>query len=192
MICFSPHARLATASTPRASPAARRACSGSERSRRTSTLRPDGCRFRPRVTSRCERARVLPARRSRAIDYVASFGGPADPQGQPEHGSLSEGKSLFALNCAGCHRSSRAAAIVTGGVAPPLSGATTQQIGEAIRVGPYLMPRFSPGSSSTRHRLDRALRHSTQPSRRPRRLGHRAHRPDTRGHGRMAARAARC
>jgi ubiquinol-cytochrome c reductase cytochrome c subunit len=32
---------------------------------------------------------------------------------------------------------------LTGGVAPPLEDATPRQVAEAIRIGPYLMPRFS-------------------------------------------------
>jgi ubiquinol-cytochrome c reductase cytochrome c subunit len=36
-----------------------------------------------------------------------------------------------------------AGGIAPGLVAPPLNDATPRQIGEAIRVGPYLMPRFS-------------------------------------------------
>jgi ubiquinol-cytochrome c reductase cytochrome c subunit len=33
--------------------------------------------------------------------------------------------------------------LVTGARVPPLDKATTTQIAEAVRIGPYLMPRFS-------------------------------------------------
>ena len=37
---------------------------------------------------------------------------------------------------------------LTGGVAPPLKSATAVQIAEAVRIGPYLMPRFSENALS--------------------------------------------
>ena len=94
------------------------------------------------------------------IAYVASFGGPAIPDGQcRETARSSKGQSLFALNCAGCHTIQGAGGIVTGAVVPSLNVATPRQIAEAIRIGPYVMPRFGPGRAvETRYRLDRALR----------------------------------
>jgi ubiquinol-cytochrome c reductase cytochrome c subunit len=82
------------------------------------------------------------------IAYVASFGGPPVPQVRPGAGSLSEGLSLFSLDCAGCHTIQGQGGIVTGAIAPSLSMATPDQVGEAIRVGPYVMPRFGPGEIS--------------------------------------------
>jgi ubiquinol-cytochrome c reductase cytochrome c subunit len=62
----------------------------------------------------------------------------------PELGDVARGRSLFADACSGCHQ-----IVAKGGVdpeitAPPLDDATPRQIAEAIRVGPYLMPRFGP------------------------------------------------
>ena len=51
--------------------------------------------------------------------------------------------TLFTRHCAGCHQINAEGGYVTGAVAPPLDQATAVQIAEAIRVGPYLMPRFS-------------------------------------------------
>ena len=82
------------------------------------------------------------------IDYVASFGGPAIPTVTPRQGSLSKGQSLFALNCAGCHTIQGSGGIVTGAVVPSLNVATPRQIAEAIRIGPYVMPRFGAGELS--------------------------------------------
>jgi ubiquinol-cytochrome c reductase cytochrome c subunit len=98
-------------------------------------------------------ARVQP-RRSRVlfsdreiralVAYVASLGpGPGIPQPHPERGSVAEGLTLFTRHCAGCHQINAEGGYVTGAVAPPLGDATTVQIAEAIRLGPYLMPRFS-------------------------------------------------
>ena len=78
------------------------------------------------------------------VAYVASLGkGPKVPDPHPERGSLSDGEALFTQHCAGCHQIVAAGGYLTGGVAPPLADATQRQVAEAIRIGPYLMPRFS-------------------------------------------------
>ena len=78
------------------------------------------------------------------ITYVASLGhGPRVPQPHPERGSLSEGQHLFASNCAGCHQIMARGGYVTHAVPPPLGQATATEIAEAVRIGPYVMPRFS-------------------------------------------------
>jgi ubiquinol-cytochrome c reductase cytochrome c subunit len=82
------------------------------------------------------------------VAYVGSFGGPAIPTVQPAAGSLQRGQSLFALDCAGCHTIQAQGGIVTGAVAPSLEPATPRQIAEAIRIGPYVMPRFGAGELS--------------------------------------------
>ena len=78
------------------------------------------------------------------VAYVASFGtGPAIPQPQPENGNVAAGLRLFTQHCAGCHQVVGEGGFLTGGVAPSLKDATPVQIAEAVRAGPYLMPRFS-------------------------------------------------
>ena len=60
--------------------------------------------------------------------------------------TLSEGNSLFLLNCAQCHAASGAGGMLSHGyVVPSVRGATPTQIAEAIRVGPRPMPNFGPG-----------------------------------------------
>jgi ubiquinol-cytochrome c reductase cytochrome c subunit len=80
-----------------------------------------------------------------ALDaYVGSLGeGPAIPTVDPRQGSSSEGMEMFTESCAGCHGIGGKGGVAIGGYAPPLGEATPTQVGEAIRVGPYLMPRFS-------------------------------------------------
>jgi ubiquinol-cytochrome c reductase cytochrome c subunit len=51
---------------------------------------------------------------------------------------------LFTDHCAGCHQVVAQGGYLTGGIAPPLGEATPTQVAQAIRIGPYLMPRFSP------------------------------------------------
>ena len=78
------------------------------------------------------------------IAYVASLGnGPKVPKPHPERGSLSEGLHLFTDHCAGCHQVAAEGGYVTGALPPPLKEATATQIAQAIRIGPYVMPRFS-------------------------------------------------
>jgi ubiquinol-cytochrome c reductase cytochrome c subunit len=92
------------------------------------------------------------------IAYVASLGGPPVPAPRPERGSLSDGLRLFTENCAGCHQIAAEGGIVTGAVAPPLEDATAVQIAEAVRIGPYVMPRFSKKSLDDRE-LDSVIRY---------------------------------
>jgi ubiquinol-cytochrome c reductase cytochrome c subunit len=77
------------------------------------------------------------------VAYVGSLGGPAVPVVDPAAGSLAAGRQAFTEHCAGCHQELARGGIVIGGVAPALQDATPVQIAEAVRVGPYLMPRFS-------------------------------------------------
>jgi ubiquinol-cytochrome c reductase cytochrome c subunit len=77
------------------------------------------------------------------VAYVGSLGGPPIPTVRPEQGSVKEGFRLFSEVCAGCHQVVAEGGVVDGASAPPLHDATATQIGEAIRVGPYVMPRFS-------------------------------------------------
>jgi ubiquinol-cytochrome c reductase cytochrome c subunit len=83
--------------------------------------------------------------------YVASLGrGPAIPTPSPSRGSVSRGLHLFTQHCAGCHQIVAEGGYVTGAVAPSLDSATDVQIAEAVRIGPYLMPRFSKQAISSR------------------------------------------
>jgi ubiquinol-cytochrome c reductase cytochrome c subunit len=83
------------------------------------------------------------------VAYVGAFGGPPIPVVDPTQGNVAHGFQEFALNCAGCHQIEAAGGIVTGGVAPPLNRATAVQVVEALRTGPFLMPRFTPRQLST-------------------------------------------
>jgi ubiquinol-cytochrome c reductase cytochrome c subunit len=78
------------------------------------------------------------------VAYVASLGsGPDIPHPDPHAGSNSQGLDLFTKHCAGCHQIVGRGGFVTGAMVPPLQSATPTEIAEAVRVGPYLMPRFS-------------------------------------------------
>jgi ubiquinol-cytochrome c reductase cytochrome c subunit len=85
------------------------------------------------------------------VAYVASLGpGPPVPTPHPGRGSVSEGQTLFAQHCAGCHQIAAEGGYLPGAVAPQLLHATQVQIAEAVRIGPYVMPTFSRGQLSDR------------------------------------------
>jgi ubiquinol-cytochrome c reductase cytochrome c subunit len=85
------------------------------------------------------------------VSYVASFGkGPPVPTPHPERGDVSAGLSLFTEHCAGCHQIVAEGGYLTNAVAPPLHKATPVQIAEAVRIGPYLMPKFQKSQISDR------------------------------------------
>jgi ubiquinol-cytochrome c reductase cytochrome c subunit len=83
------------------------------------------------------------------VSYVASLGaGPGIPHPNPSAGGIAQGLHQFTEHCAGCHQEVARGGYVTGARVPPLQTVTPTQIAEAVRVGPYLMPRFSTGQIS--------------------------------------------
>ena len=92
------------------------------------------------------------------VAYIATFGGPPIPAPDPSRGSLSKGLSLFTEHCAGCHQIVAQGGYVTGALPPALVEATPRQVAEAVRIGPYVMPRFSKRAISDRQ-LDSIVRY---------------------------------
>ncbi|MCL5047212.1 MAG: c-type cytochrome [Firmicutes bacterium] len=81
-------------------------------------------------------------------DYVASLSRGGIPILYPnlKGASVTEGFSIFALNCAPCHTITGAGDALSNGLyAPPLHGLTSTQVAEAVRSGPNNMPVFSTG-----------------------------------------------
>jgi ubiquinol-cytochrome c reductase cytochrome c subunit len=101
----------------------------------------------------------LGQRQIRALTaYVASFGGPPIPKPKPENGDVSKGLELFTEHCAGCHQVVGQGGVVTGALPPSLVNATPLQVAEAVRIGPYVMPKFSQRDLSDRQ-LDSIVRY---------------------------------
>jgi ubiquinol-cytochrome c reductase cytochrome c subunit len=92
------------------------------------------------------------------IAYISTFGGPAAPTADPSKGDLADGFHQFTLNCAGCHQIVGRGGITIGAQVPNLQEATPQQIAEAVRMGPYLMPRFD-AQQIDQHALDSIARY---------------------------------
>lgn len=77
------------------------------------------------------------------VKYVGALGGgPPIPSPHPERGDVAEGQHLFTEHCGGCHQVAAKGGFVTGARVPPLDDASPTQVAEAVRTGPYLMPRF--------------------------------------------------
>ena len=93
------------------------------------------------------------------IAYVVHRGGgPPAPTAHPSRGSLALGFKLFDENCAGCHSIVARGGITIGAQVPDLQRATPQQIAEAVRMGPYLMPHFD-SKLIDQHGLDSIARY---------------------------------
>ena len=83
------------------------------------------------------------------VAYVTAIapGGPTIPGVDPSKGTLPEGMQVFLNNCASCHGAGATGDSVGGGqIAPDLTPADPTQIGEAIRTGPGVMPKFGPNT----------------------------------------------
>jgi ubiquinol-cytochrome c reductase cytochrome c subunit len=89
------------------------------------------------------------------VDYASGLGdggGPEIPDVRPADVQL--GLTLYLDNCAACHSATGAGGALTNGeFAPSLAKATPTQVGEAIRVGPGLMPAY-PRTALTGHEVD--------------------------------------
>jgi ubiquinol-cytochrome c reductase cytochrome c subunit len=78
------------------------------------------------------------------VAYVASLGpGPGIPTPNPQRGSVADGFKLFTEHCAGCHQVVAEGGYVTGAFVPPIKSDPPVRIAEAVRTGPYVMPKFS-------------------------------------------------
>jgi ubiquinol-cytochrome c reductase cytochrome c subunit len=108
------------------------------------------------------------AQRRALIDYVLTLqpGGDPLPAVHPERGDLARGRRLFADSCSGCHQIAGKGGVDPEVTAPALDDATPVQIAEAIRVGPYLMPRFDERRLDDED-VDSIARYVTQVARHP-------------------------
>jgi quinol---cytochrome-c reductase cytochrome c subunit len=116
---------------------------------------------RPGDQPRRQRSILTDSQIDALVRYVGSLGGPPVPRPHPERGSVSAGMQLFTEHCAGCHQIAGVGGIVTGARVPSLADATPVQVAEAVRIGPYLMPRFSRRQVSDRE-LDSIVRYVEQ------------------------------
>jgi ubiquinol-cytochrome c reductase cytochrome c subunit len=64
------------------------------------------------------------------------------PHPDPSSGNLARGFKLYTEWCAGCHQVVARGGAMPRAIIPPLLEATPTQIAEAVRAGPWAMPRF--------------------------------------------------
>lgn len=91
--------------------------------------------------------KFTPEQTAAIVAYVETIapGGEPIPTVDPAAGDLALGAEVFLNTCAGCHGAGATGDSVGGGqIAPTIDPADPTQIGEAIRIGPGLMPRFGP------------------------------------------------
>jgi ubiquinol-cytochrome c reductase cytochrome c subunit len=91
--------------------------------------------------------KFTPEQTAAIVAYVETIapGGEPIPTVDPAAGDLGRGAEVFLNTCAGCHGAGATGDSVGGGqIAPTIDPANPTQIGEAIRIGPGLMPRFGP------------------------------------------------
>jgi ubiquinol-cytochrome c reductase cytochrome c subunit len=101
----------------------------------------------PYVNDIHRQARFTQAQMTQLVRYVQGLspGKPDTSLPQVSSGNVKHGRELFARNCAPCHGATGdGASVAYADVAPSLSEATVFQVGEAIRAGPGIMPRFGP------------------------------------------------
>ena len=80
------------------------------------------------------------------VAYVDAhaFGITPTPNVRLDSSKLAQGRRIFENNCQACHgAAAQGATAGEGWVALPLDKATPTQIGQAIRIGPGIMPRFT-------------------------------------------------
>ena len=83
------------------------------------------------------------------LAYMTERLGLEDDIPEPVEGDPAEGLSVYAANCAHCHGSSGEGGVAgAGAYTPPLTQHDAVTIVEAIRVGPFEMPAFSPDQIS--------------------------------------------
>lgn len=82
------------------------------------------------------------------VEYAAELdggsvgAGPPIPEVEPDAGDAAVGGEIWRLQCAACHRWSGDGGALTGEIAPDVRPADTRVFGEAVRGGPFAMPRF--------------------------------------------------
>ena len=92
------------------------------------------------------------------VQFVGSHGGPGIPEVDPGRGNVATGLQVFTERCAGCHQIAGEGGIVTGAYVPSLKHVNAIEIAEAVRIGPYVMPRFDEHDVSQRE-LDSLVRY---------------------------------
>jgi ubiquinol-cytochrome c reductase cytochrome c subunit len=107
-----------------------------------------------------KKPRVLsPEEVDQVAAYIQANGGgvtmPEESGAELRGEDSARGGQLFRLNCASCHNfTGRGGALSSGKTAPPLDGATEEEMYAAMLSGPQSMPRFSERQLSPEEKKD--------------------------------------
>jgi ubiquinol-cytochrome c reductase cytochrome c subunit len=106
----------------------------------------DTGRMPPAGDPRDNRIRELDLSVTEREDILAwttdAFGLEGDVE-EPPHGDVAEGLRVYAANCASCHGASGAGGVAGGGAwTPRVNDVSPQTLADAVRTGPFQMPRF--------------------------------------------------
>jgi ubiquinol-cytochrome c reductase cytochrome c subunit len=104
-----------------------------------------------------------PEQQAALIEFVGSFGGPGIPAVDPARGDLAAGQRLFGEHCMGCHQVVGRGGITTSGRAPDLQSSKPVDVGEAVDVGPFVMPVFPQLTDSDVDSLARYVDYTQHP-----------------------------
>jgi ubiquinol-cytochrome c reductase cytochrome c subunit len=97
----------------------------------------------PDATHQPPRQRYDSATISALVHYVGEELGTGEPLPQLSAGDVPAGRTVFLADCAACHGSSGTGTILQDGTrVPQLYNTPSEQIAEAVRVGPGEMPPF--------------------------------------------------
>jgi len=97
----------------------------------------------PHTRGRAQVPRYDSATISALVDYVGRQLGSGEPLPDLAPGDVTAGRTLFLANCAACHGSSGTGTILQDGSrVPQLYQTRSEQIAEAVRLGPGEMPPF--------------------------------------------------
>jgi ubiquinol-cytochrome c reductase cytochrome c subunit len=96
--------------------------------------------------NRIREVTLEPDERAAILAFMADRFGIAGDLDAPEHGDVAEGLRIYAANCAACHGASGAGGVAGGGAwTPRVNDVTAQTLADAVRTGPFQMPRFDAG-----------------------------------------------
>lgn len=93
--------------------------------------------------NRIRRVTLTEEQRSDILQHMAERFDLSGDVAEPEHGDAAVGLQVYAQNCAACHGASGAGGVAGGGAwTPRVNDVTAQTLADAVRVGPFQMPRF--------------------------------------------------
>jgi ubiquinol-cytochrome c reductase cytochrome c subunit len=93
--------------------------------------------------NRIRRVSLTQEQRSDILRFMVERFGLEGDVPEPGHGDVATGLEVYAANCAACHGASGAGGVAGGGAwTPRVNDVSAQTLADAVRTGPFQMPRF--------------------------------------------------